>query len=64
MARPEPPRTHAVPDSHELEQNPDYRLRIEVPNEKTATDARRLIRYSTGSPNPHPQIDIVVVKPE
>ncbi|MFO0881259.1 MAG: Hint domain-containing protein [Gemmataceae bacterium] len=43
-----------------LRQNPDYRLRIEVPNQRAATDARRLLRYATGS-DTHPQIDIVVV---
>jgi hypothetical protein len=45
-----------------LRQNPDYRLRIEVPNRKAATDARRLLRYATGS-DTHPQIDIVVTPP-
>lgn len=44
-----------------LRQNPDYRLRIGVPTQRAATDARRLVRYATGNSNPHPQIDIVVV---
>lgn len=44
-----------------LEQNREYRLRIEVPTQRAATDARRLVRYATNSDTPHPQIDIVVV---
>lgn len=45
-----------------LRQNPDYRLRIEVPNRKAQVDARRLLDYATGSKD-HPQIDIVIVTP-
>jgi hypothetical protein len=45
-----------------LHQNPGYRLRIEVPNQRAATDARRLLRYSTGS-DIHPQVDIEIVRP-
>jgi hypothetical protein len=45
-----------------LEQNPDFRLRIEVPDKRAATDARRLLRYATGF-DTHPQIDIVVTPP-
>ena|GEM_PF-901938 len=45
-----------------LRQNPNYRLRIEVPTPRAATDARRLLRYATGS-DIHPQIDIVVTPP-
>lgn len=45
-----------------LRQNPDCRLRIEVPTPRAATDARRLLRYATGS-DTHPQIDIVVTPP-
>lgn len=47
-----------------LDQNPDYRLRIEVPDERAATDARRLVRKATGEESPHPQIEIVVVQPQ
>jgi hypothetical protein len=42
-----------------LQQNPEYRLRIEVPSKKAETDARRLVRYATGS-NTHPRIEIVI----
>jgi hypothetical protein len=44
-----------------LRQNPDYRLRIEVPTQRAATDARRLVKKATFSDDPHPQIEIVVV---
>lgn len=44
-----------------LEQNPDYRLRIEVPNRKAQIDTQRLLFYATGSKT-HPQIDIVVAQ--
>jgi hypothetical protein len=43
-----------------LEQNPEYRLRIEVPTRRARVDAERLLEYATGS-RTHPQIDIVVV---
>ncbi len=46
-----------------LSQNPEYRLRLEVPTNRAATDARRLLRYATGMDS-HPQIDIVVVPQE
>lgn len=43
-----------------LEQNPEYRLRIEVPTRRARVDAERLLEYATGR-RTHPQIDIVVV---
>jgi hypothetical protein len=43
-----------------LEQNKEYRLRIEVPTKKAAGDARRLIRYAANAPS-HPQIFVQIV---
>jgi hypothetical protein len=43
-----------------LRQNPDHRVRIEVPTRKAKVDAERLLQYATRS-RTHPQIDIVIV---
>lgn len=44
-----------------LGQNPDYRLRIEVPNKKAEADAYRLL-FKSARVKKHPQIEIVIVE--